>query len=75
MVAVAEMQFGLEWSRCTRYGVLSAYGLLEGQYWAGASGNLALDALTFPIGGIVRGYSTTEDLGFFGGTFGIQLAH
>lgn len=74
LVAVAEMQVGLEWSRCTSYGVFSAYALLEGQYWAGAIGNLALDELLFPLGGLVRGFSTDQDLGFVGGTFGVQLA-
>lgn len=74
VVAVAELQVGLEWQRYTRFGVLSAYGLFEGQYWAGATGNLGLDALIFPVGGLFRGFSTNEDLGFVGATAGIQLA-
>jgi hypothetical protein len=88
MTAVAEMQVGLEWQRCTRFGVLSVFALLEGQWWAAATSNLVADALPLVLlegtnldmeealllAMLSQGYSTSEDLGFIGGTIGIQLA-
>jgi hypothetical protein len=68
VVAVAELQVGLQWSRCTNYGVFSAYALLEGQYWAGAASDFAPGVEEFSV------TATDSDLGFVGGTFGIQLA-
>ena len=75
VVGVAELQVGLQWSRCTSYGIFSAYALLEGQYWAGATSNLLLDAVSGPNAtAFLRGVGTSDSLGFVGGTFGVQLA-
>lgn len=74
VVAVGELQVGLQWARSTNYGIVSAYALLEGQYWAGATSNLLLDAVTWPATAYLRGVGTSESLGFVGGTVGIQIA-
>ncbi|MCA9103475.1 MAG: hypothetical protein KDA63_20115, partial [Planctomycetales bacterium] len=71
LLAIAELQIGVDWQRSSHWGTLYLSAALEAQYWhnaGSAAAGFVDNVVTYYEG---AGYSA--DMGFLGGTFGAGL--
>jgi hypothetical protein len=74
MIAIGEMQIGVDWRKHSCYGVLFAEAALEAQYWLNAGtaapGHTEDDDQSYQDEG-----AQSPDMGFLGGTFSVGILY
>ena len=71
LIAIAELQIGVDWQRCCHWGTLYLSAALEAQYWHNAGSGAP--GFTDNVRGYYNESAFASDLGFLGGTFGVGL--
>ena len=76
LLAVGELQLGIDWRTCLGGGQVAFLTLaLEGQYWANAGTGGPTNNAPFDEGNYQNANPQDADLGFFGGTIGLGLIY